>query len=126
MNDAIDNGTICLMYDLNLTNSHDKPQIQHILNQLNLFKIDSTIDLNSNANANSNVIANANANSNVNANFNQKINIDIEVKNAQSEQNDQQQTQTIMKSRIEKVIDAKINKIQSHLNSKLNQMMNLI
>ena len=31
-----------------------------------------------------------------------------------------------MKSRIEKSIDAKMKKIQSHLNSKLNQMINLI
>ena len=31
-----------------------------------------------------------------------------------------------MKSRIEKFIDAKMKKIQSHLNSTLNQVMNLI
>ena len=77
INDAIDNETKCLMYALNLTDSHDKPQIQHILNQLNRFKIDSTIDSNSNANANSNV----------NLNFNQKINTNIKIKN-ESKQND--------------------------------------
>ena len=70
--------------------------------------------------------ANVNANSNVNANANQKVNNDIEMKNTQIEQNDQKRMQTIMKSRIEKSIDAKIKKIQSHLDSKLNQMMNLI
>ena len=71
MNDAIDNETKCLIYALNLTTFHDKPQIQHVLNQLNEFKIDSTIDSNSNANANSNV----------SANFNQEISTDIEMKN---------------------------------------------
>ena len=116
MNDAIDNKTKCLMYALNLTNSHNKSHIQHILNQLNQFKIDSTINSNSNANANSNV----------NANFNQKINTDIEMKNAQSKQNNQQKTQTIMKSRIEKFIIAKMKKIESQLNSKLHQMINFI
>ena len=46
MSDAIDNETKCLMYALNLANSHHKSQIQHILNQLNQFKIDNTIDSN--------------------------------------------------------------------------------
>ena len=64
MNDAIDNETKCLMYALNLANSYYKPQIQHILNQLNQFKIDNTMESKSNANANSN----------------QKINTDIEMK----------------------------------------------
>ena len=48
------------------------------------------------------------------------------MKNAQDKQNNQQKTQTIMKSRIEKFINAKMKKIQSHLKFKLNQMMNLI
>ena len=56
----------------------------------------------------------------MNANSHQKINIDIEMKNAQIERDNQQKTQTIMKSRTEKSIDAKIKKIQSHLDSKLN------
>ena len=72
MNDSTKNEAKCLMYALNLTNSHHKPLIQHILNQLNQFKIDSTTDLNSNVNANLNV----------NANSNQKINTDIEMINA--------------------------------------------
>ena len=68
MKDAIDNETKCLMYALNLANSEYKSQIQHILNQLHQFKIDSTMIIdsksNSNANANSNVNANSNANEN--------------------------------------------------------------
>ena len=124
MNDAIDNKTKCLMYALNLTNSNHKSQIQHILNQLNQFKIESTIDANSNANASSNT--NVSANSNPNANSNQAINTDIKMENTQIEQNDQQRMQTTMKSRIEKSIETKMKKIQSHLDSKLNQMMHLI
>ena len=85
------------------------------MNQLNQFKIDNTIDSNSNANANSNV----------NANFNQKISIDIEIIN-ESKQNNQEKTQTIMKLGTEKFIDAKMQKIHSYLNSKLNQMINMI
>ena len=92
MNDAIDNETKCLMYALNLTNSNHNPQIQHILNPLNQFKIESAIDANSNANANSNT--NVSANSNANANSNQTINTDIEIRNTQIEQHDQQRTQT--------------------------------
>ena len=53
------------------------------------------------------------SNSNADTNSNQKINIDIEIKIVQIEQNDLQKTQTIMKSRIEKSIDAKMEKIQS-------------
>ena len=64
MNDVIDNETKCLMYALNLANSHHKSQVQLILNQFNQFRIDNTIDSNSNANAN----------------LNQKINTDIEMK----------------------------------------------
>ena len=89
MNDANDNKTTCLMYALNLTNSHHKSQIQHTLNQLNQFKIDNTIDSNSNTNANSNF-----------CNSNQKINTDIEMKIAQIDQNNEQKMQTITKSRI--------------------------
>ena len=48
------------------------------------------------------------------------------MKIVQIEQNDQQKTQTIMKSRIEKTINAKMKNIQSHLDSKLNQIINLI
>ena len=114
------------MYALNSTDSHHKSQIQHILNHLNQFKIDNSINSNSNENANANLTVNANSNSNANANTNQKINNDIKMKNTQIEQNDQKRTETIMKSRIEKSIDAKMSKIQLHLDSKLNQMMNLI
>ena len=44
----------------------------------------------------------------------------------QIEQNDQKITQTIMKIRIEKSVGAKMKKIQSHLDFKLNQRINLI
>ena len=105
INDAIDNETKYLMYTLNLTNSNYKSQIQHLLNQLNQLKIDNSTNENSNANLN------ANANSIANASFHQKINTDIEMKNAQIEQNHQQKPKRIMKSRIEKSIDAKLKKI---------------
>ena len=120
INDAIDNETKCLMYALNLTDSHHESQIQHILNQLNQFKIDHSIDSNSNANANASLTTNANAQSSANANANasQKINNEIEMKNTQIEQNDSNKTQTIMKSRIKKSIDVKMEKIQLHLDSK--------
>ena len=48
------------------------------------------------------------------------------MKNVKIEQNNQHKTQTIMKSRIEKFIDVKMKKIQSHLDSKLNQIMHLV
>ena len=47
------------------------------------------------------------------------------MKNTQVEQNDQKK-QTTMESRIEKSIDAKMEKIQAHLDTKLNQMINTI
>ena len=48
------------------------------------------------------------------------------MKNTQFDQNNQKRVQTIMKTRIEKSINAKIKKIQLYLDLKLNQMMNLI
>ena len=54
MKDTIDNETKCLMYALNLANSEYKPQIQHTLNQLYQFKIDSTMTVNSKSNPNAN------------------------------------------------------------------------
>ena len=113
MKDTIDNETKCLVYALNLVNSEYKSQIQHILNQLHQFEIDSTMTLNSKSNLNTN------ANSNANENASLKINVDSEIKNTQVEQNDQKK-QTIIKSRIEKSIDAKTKKIQAHLDTKLN------
>ena len=47
------------------------------------------------------------------------------MKNTQVEQNNQKK-QTIMKPHIEKSIDAKIKKIQAHLNAKLNRIINAI
>ena len=79
---AIENETKCLMYALSLANSEYKPQIQHILNQLYQFKIDSTMTLNSKSN------------SNANENASQKINVDSEMKNTQVEQNNQKSKQS--------------------------------
>ena len=84
-----------------------------------------------------------NLNSNSNSNLNEKKieNVDLKMQNAdvaQSTQNAQnlhnENTTHDMKkiksfnieSRIEKIIDAKMKKIQSHLESKFNQMINLI
>ena len=89
MSDTIDNKTKCLMYALNLTKSYHKLQIQQILNQLNQFKIESTIDSNSTVNANASSKSNSNANVSANAKTNQKINSDIDMKNTQIEQNNQ-------------------------------------
>ena len=80
--DTIDNETKCLMYALNLANSEYKPQIQHILNQLHQFKIDSTMTVNSKSN------------SNENENASQEINVDSEMKHTQVEQNNQKSKQS--------------------------------
>ena len=55
------------MCALSLANSKHKSQIQHILNQLHQFKIDSTMSLNSSSNSKANVNSNTNSNQIINA-----------------------------------------------------------
>ena len=121
------NSARCINYALNLAKSNRKVSIRKILEDLNHCR--NSINLNSNSNWNSN------------SNENKIENVDLEMQNAdfvQSTQNAQNPhnentTYNIKKmksfnieSGIKKTIDAKMKKIQSHLESKLNQTMNLI
>ena len=109
---------------MNLKNSHHKPQVDLIFNQLNHFTIDSTTNLNSNINASLTANANTSLNSNVNANVNQKITSEIKIQNTQIEQNIQKETQKIMKLRIEKSIMQKCKKVLSRLKIESNDEFN--
>ena len=115
MKNALENSAKCINYALNLANANQKASIQKILEELNQCR--NSMNLNSNEN--------------------QIENSDQEMQNAdkaQSTQNSQKENDTSkcekksssIEMRIEKTIDEKMRKIQTHLNKKLNQMMNLI
>ena len=85
-----------------------------ILEKLNHCR--NFMNLNSNSNSNDDCIENAD----------QEMQNADKTQSAQNSQNENEIKSSNIEMRIEKTIDEKMRKIQSHLNKKLNQIMNLI
>ena len=113
MKNALENSAKCINYALNLANANQKVSIRKILEELNQCK--NSINLNSNANSNEDQ----------NENVDQKIQNANKTQSVQNSQNENDRRKSEIKSsniemRIEKTIDEKMRKIQSHLDKKLN------